>query len=78
MVNIHFNVKIVKIVKGRPCVFMVNENIIVNRVAERVYVNTTESDKIVYFVADQIYAHIISAEVGVYHVMVGAFAPIKK
>ena len=78
MVNIHSNVKIVKIVMGRPCVFMENENIIVNRVEERVYVNTTESNKIVHFVADQIYAPIISAEVGVYNVMVGASVLIKK
>jgi hypothetical protein len=59
-------------------VFTVNKNIIVNRVAERVCVNTTESNKIVRTVAGQAFARITNAEVGVYHAMVGAFAPIKK
>jgi hypothetical protein len=63
---------------GRPYVFTVNKNIIVNLVVERVYVNMTESNKIVCSVVDQIYASTISAEVDVYPVMVGAFAFIKK
>jgi len=63
---------------GRPCVFTVNKNIIVKHVVERVYVNMTESNKIVCFVVDQIYASTISAEVDVYRVMAGAFALIKK
>ena len=62
---------------GRPYVFTVNKNIIVNLVVERVYVNMTESNKIVCSVVDQIYASTISAEVDVYPVMVGAFAFIK-
>jgi hypothetical protein len=75
MINIHSNVKNVR---GPLFVNMEHDNTRVKHVAERVYVNTVESNKIVRTAEVCPYAPIISAEVDVYCVRVGAFVPIKK